>query len=356
MLNETPPSVGAPVLGAGPGLELAAADAFFAEALPVAGSATAAVELARRIGGRLPRPGEGRTLELWQALAALAAADLTAARVVEAHTDALAILDQAGEADTEGRTWGVFAAEAPAVRLDATPLGDSSEYRLTGTKPWCSLAAQLDSALVTAHTGDGHRRLFSVDLRAPGVSVEKGAWFAAGLREVESGPVHFADTPALPVGADEWYLERPGFSWGGAGVAACWYGGAVGVARALLAAAARREPDQIAQSHIGAVDIALGSARRSLEEAAAAIDSGLLSRDESSMLATRVRTTVATAAEEVLTRVGHALGPAPLAFDADHARRVADLTIYLRQHHAERDEASLGRAVVAAEGQGRRQW
>jgi hypothetical protein len=48
----------------------------------------------------------------------------------------------------------------------------------------------------------------------------------------------------------------------------------------------------------------------------------------------------------VLERVGHALGPAPLARDERHARRVADLQLYLRQHHAERDEAALGRAVL----------
>ena len=41
----------------------------------------------------------------------------------------------------------------------------------------------------------------------------------------------------------------------------------------------------------------------------------------------------------------HALGPAPLAFDPDHARRVADLQLYVRQHHAERDEAALGAQV-----------
>lgn len=47
-------------------------------------------------------------------------------------------------------------------------------------------------------------------------------------------------------------------------------------------------------------------------------------------------------------RVGHALGPAPLAFDEDHARRVADLELYVRQHHAERDLAQLGSAVLSA--------
>ncbi|KZX22513.1 hypothetical protein ACH61_00279 [Rathayibacter tanaceti] len=47
-------------------------------------------------------------------------------------------------------------------------------------------------------------------------------------------------------------------------------------------------------------------------------------------------------------RAGRALGPAPLALDAEHSKRVADLTLYVRQHHAERDDAALGRAVLAS--------
>ena len=60
------------------------------------------------------------------------------------------------------------------------------------------------------------------------------------------------------------------------------------------------------------------------------------------MLALRTRGIVARAVDEVLARVGRALGPAPLALEAEHARRVADLQLYVRQHHAERDQASLG--------------
>ena len=56
---------------------------------------------------------------------------------------------------------------------------------------------------------------------------------------------------------------------------------------------------------------------------------------------------LSAAAEEVLRRAGHALGPAPLALDEVHARRVADLAVYLRQHHAERDVARLGELVLA---------
>jgi hypothetical protein len=52
----------------------------------------------------------------------------------------------------------------------------------------------------------------------------------------------------------------------------------------------------------------------------------------------------------VLGRVGHALGAGPLGHDGDHARRVADLTVYLRQHHAERDLEQLGRLVAKGGG------
>ena len=55
---------------------------------------------------------------------------------------------------------------------------------------------------------------------------------------------------------------------------------------------------------------------------------------------------VAAAAERVLHQVAHALGPAPLAFDADHARQVADLELYVRQHHGERDLAALGATLL----------
>jgi hypothetical protein len=60
------------------------------------------------------------------------------------------------------------------------------------------------------------------------------------------------------------------------------------------------------------------------------------------LLALRVRTVVAQAAETVLAHAAHALGPAPLGFDEEHARRVADLQLYIRQHHAEGDLAALG--------------
>ena len=88
-----------------------------------------------------------------------------------------------------------------------------------------------------------------------------GTWVARGLAAVDSGPIDFDGVTATAVGEPGWYLERPGFAWGGLGVAAIWFGGAVGVARRLLASASARPPDQVALMHLGAVDAALHAAR-----------------------------------------------------------------------------------------------
>lgn len=307
------------------------------------------LDLAVTYGHRLPLPGRGATAVRWRLLAEVAAIDLTAARILESHSDALAIMAEAAasgaaDADPPVGSWGVFAAEASGVRLDAAQ--HPSGWRLVGTKPWCSLGGALDHALVTAYVGT-QRRLFAVDLGQPTVSAEPAAgWAARGLRNVPSGPVHFDDTPARPVGVAGWYLRRPGFAWGGLGVAACWFGGAWALSQRLCAAAARRDRDELMSMHVGAVDVAIFSAAASLLAASGAVDSGADGAGE--LLALRVRSVVADAVECTLAHVAHALGPAPLAFDEEYARRVADLEIYVRQHHAERDLATLGALVSGA--------
>jgi alkylation response protein AidB-like acyl-CoA dehydrogenase len=309
-------------------------------------------------------PGTGTTAALWEALATIASVDLGAVRAVEPHLDAVAILAQAPEgalpavASAPECTWGVFAAEGGPFPLTATRTdtgngngtGNGTEagsWTLTGTKPWCSLADRLSAALVTAHLGDGSRALFAVDLSDPGVRTDTGGWFARGLSEIPSGPVEFTAVPAYPVGEAQWYLDRPGFSWGGIGVAACWYGGAVGLARSVFAAARTRDAvDPLLAMHLGAIDEQLQTARRALAEAAELVDHGRISGAFGKQVTHRVRATVALACENILTRVGHALGPAPLAQDDTHSKRVADLQLYIRQHHAEKDQASLGSSLA----------
>ncbi|WAB84641.1 acyl-CoA dehydrogenase [Microcella daejeonensis] len=320
----------------------------------------AALALAERLGAARPAPGRPGTRDLWEALATLGAHDLALARAVEPHLDAVAILDAADPAAVIAGCWGVFAAEGGDDPLIAHHA--DGRWTITGTKPWCSLADRVDRALVTARVADDSvrsgdagsgRRLFAVALAeacgAGTVRAGVGGWVARGLVEIPSGPVRFAGAPATAVGDTDWYTARPGFAWGGIGVAACWYGGAVGVARTVRTAV-RATPDPHGEAHLGAIDEALQSARRALEEAAALAEAGdparPLDRGAVRLLAKRVRATVARAVDEVLVRAGRALGPAPLALDAAHAKRVADLQLYVRQHHAERDLASLGRALA----------
>lgn len=305
------------------------------DALPE--SVVEALDLAQQLG----RDTSRSTRDLWELLATLGAHDLGVARAIEPHLDAVAILSQAGQPIPSGR-WGVFAAEGGDDPLIATD--DGGAWSLVGTKPWCSLADRLDHALVTATTAEGDRRLFAVDLSQPGVEPIDGAWAARGLSEIPSGPVRFTGASGTPVGDPGWYLERPGFAWGGIGVAACWFGGAVGIARTVHAWAAAK-PNPFLLEHLGAIDELLGDARRALAEAAELIDTG---DPDPRLLAKRTRGTVARVCEEVIVRAGHALGPAPLALDARHAKRVSDLQLYVRQHHAERDTASLGEALAAA--------
>ncbi|MBR7741788.1 acyl-CoA dehydrogenase [Phycicoccus sp. BSK3Z-2] len=283
-------------------------------------------------------------------LATLGAGDLGVARTAEPHLDAVAIRAQAGDPDLtavgvdDRSTFGVYAARAPGAGL-ASVSDEAGGWTVTGRKAWCSLAPCVSHALVTVDDGE-RPGLYAVALRDPGVEVEDGRWVSRGLADVTTGPVAFDAVPAVPVGEPGWYLERPGFAWGGIGVAAVWFGGAAAVAGRLLDAADRRTPDQVALAHLGTADRLLHVALLALRGAADDIASGAADGAAGALLAGRVRAVVADAAEEVLRVVGHGLGPGPLTGDEEHARRVADLTVYLRQHHAERDLARLGSLVL----------
>lgn len=343
------------------------------------GDVPALLAAAHQAGRFAPNPGEGQTARLWELLASVAAVDVAAGRILEPHMDAGAILSQAGAADSFTGTWGVFAAEAPGTRLAAVPQSGGEqpngeqgggerggEVHLSGSKPWCSLAQFVDHAVVTAHTQSGGRAAFAVDLRDAGVTCVDPEWTSRGLREIPSGTVHFDRVPAVPLGGDGWYFQRPGFAWGGMGVAACWLGGAVALGRHFKAALirgaqAQREPDQVALASLGEVDRILTSSIQYLARTAELIDGRVKGRAElpeepggsrtsgAWSEALRVRGTVAAAVERVQLLVSQNLGPGPLAFDERYGKCMADLSLYVRQHHALRDDAQLGALTLKGE-------
>lgn len=279
----------------------------------------------------LPLPGGGGTAERWAGLTAFGAVDLAAARLAEGHADAAAILAElTGGQVAPGEYWGVWA----AVPRSLTAHHDHTGWRVSGDRPWCSGAHTLTDALVTAQTPGG-QALFHV--RTADAAPLPGTWAATGMAASDSGTVRFASAPARPVGDPGAYLDRPGFWHGGIGVAAVWLGGARGVARPLFDRA-DHDPHQLA--HLGAVDELLSTGDAVLADAARAVDAEPKAHAE--RLALRVRAAVERVATGVLDHVGRATGAGPLCADAAHGRRVADLTVYLRQSHAERDLARLG--------------
>jgi hypothetical protein len=296
----------------------------------------------------LPLPGSGRTLLRWRTLADLCEVDVVAGRLAEAHTDAVAILAELrGPQARPGQLWGVWAAEAPGATVNAHL--DDDVVSLSGTKAWCSGAGLCSHALVTATTAAGTRGLYAVDLHGPGVHALPSNWRNAGMADSDTRPVQFSGAPATPVGGEGDYLRRPGFWHGAAGVAACWLGAARGVAAPLYRAVADKDArggaDPHAAAHLGAVDAALAAADALLAGTAEQIDNAP-HNDRGEVAARRLRAVVESAVDETIARTARALGPAPLALDAAHARRVADLTMYVRQSHAEKDLAALGKLVA----------
>lgn len=294
-------------------------------------------------GGRLelPHPGGGATWSRWEALAEIGAFDLSVARLSEGHADALAILREAGMEPPPESRLGVWAA-GPLQALRTTNV--SGHWELQGTRRWCSGASVLTHALVTADSPDGPI-LVLIDLDTPGVRPRPGTWPAIGMAGSNTLDVEF-DKVAVPkenqVGPVGFYTGRPGFAIGALGVAAVWWGGAIGVAQALGHIASDGDPHRLA--HRGAVEARLWSLRTVLHEGARRVDAD--PAGDHAVTAAMVRQLVEAGASEVLARTGRATGAEPLGHNRDHAQRVADLTVYLRQHHAESDQAALGRLVA----------
>lgn len=301
---------------------------------------------------RLPLPGEGHTLERWQALAAVARFDLSLAKLYEGHTDALAILaeiDQDGMA-LPGGAWGVWAAEAPGGRT-LIHAGDGATVRLRGAKHWCSGALTGDHALLTAWEGDSALpQLVAVDLDQPGIAIDAGRWQAIGMGGSQSVNVAFDDAMGRRVGRPGDYLRRPGFWHGGAGIAACWYGGALGIASALKTAL-QGAPHSLAADHrlasLGKTDLALAETAAVLRQAAAWIDEHPLL--DAGQVALTARLSAERCAKLVIDEVGKALGASPFCLDEKFARATADLPVFIRQSHGERDFAALGERALQRE-------
>jgi len=293
----------------------------------------------------VPLPAGGRTAERFAALAEIAAIDLSVARLAEGHADAIAILAEAGVDFPEVMgPLGVWAAGTAAVSASRTGTG----WLLRGTKPWCSGALSLRHALVTAAAPDG-ARLFVVDVAAPGVAPDSTSGPAVGMRDSDTLDVamEVAVDATAAVCGPEWYTDRPGFWFGSIGVAACWLGGAIGAVRSAAGSVLASSPDPHQLAALGAAAARCDTLAAAIERAGHWIDDH--PRDparRARVVALGIRNAMEEACLAVAADVGRAGGAGHVTHDVEQARRLADLPVYIRQHHGGRDAAAYACALL----------
>lgn len=291
----------------------------------------------------LPHPGHGKTAERWQFFSAVARGDLSVARLAEGHADARAILHELGrtELSVECSLLGVWAAEPGALMAEPVAGG----WCLKGTKRWCSGSTGLDAAIVTATASDGPR-LFLVPVTAAGLTPRAGSWQPMGMAATRSETIIF-DGVQVPgtsaIGAAGAYVSRPGFGHGGAGVAACWWGGALGVLDGLHREVARGGADAGA---LGASAALLAATGHTLRSAASCIDDAPFDIALADRLAAQVRLAVAHAARAAVDGAIDGLGASGLCQMPSHSSRVADLLVYLSQHRTGPTSRAFGDALL----------
>ena len=303
--------------------------------------------------GQLPLPGTGATLQRWRALASVAQHDLSLAKLYEGHTDALAIIGEIGDfqqVNWQG-AWGVWASESPGGRTVLRSTTDGN-FLVEGIKLWCSGALTAGQALITAWPANSDvPQLVAVRLAQPGISVDTDHWKAVGMASSMSVKVTFDSVPCIRVGEPGAYLTRPGFWQGGAGIAACWLGGATGIANTLQKSLQQSNPSPgcgntsvFKLAALGKVYLTISHTTAILQSSAAWIDKHPAA--DASRVALAARLSAEQCAKTVINEVGQAMGASPFCLDKNFARAVADLPVFIRQSHAEKDFAALGERVA----------
>lgn len=287
----------------------------------------------------LPHPGEGRTAERWRRLAEISRSDVSIARLVEAHVDAVSILHEAGRVATPSALYGVWAAEGSGTPLR---LEGGIHPRLVGVKPFCTGAGLVDRALVTARV-DGGVALVDVDARDAAIRFDAADWVVPAFAATQTATATFDSVEAGDlVGTTGWYLDRVGFWHGACGPATCWAGGVVGLVDRAVELACAKDPEPHRDAHVGALAAIRWELLALLDRAGHEIDAAPTDLVAARVRARSFRHLVDRAAAEAIDRFGRAFGPRPLVSDHDVIRRIAEVQLYVRQCHAERDLEALG--------------
>jgi alkylation response protein AidB-like acyl-CoA dehydrogenase len=280
--------------------------------------------------------------DLVVALEALGRTDVPLSRLTEGHVDALRIHAEAGTTPSAGCLYGVWASRSrgTGIRAGRTDTG----WHLEGTLRFASGAGLLDRALVPVWLDDETSVLLDVPVRD--WPVDDSAWQTSAMRLSHSHTIHLdhhvPDEETTQVGAEGFYLGRPGFFPGGVGVAAVWVGGAARVADLVLRHVGEAPPSPAAQLRLGHLRTELVAAAGAVAAAAGRLDSGGVPPTDGQALATETRAVVGAAVRRLLDQARAIAGAAGLAFDGPLTHAVDDLDLYVRQQSTDGDALYLG--------------
>jgi alkylation response protein AidB-like acyl-CoA dehydrogenase len=282
---------------------------------------------------------------LVSALDQVARVDLCLARLVEGHADALRIIGEAGGRPGPG-LYGVWASRSAGTGLRARPA--PSGWTLDGEMRFASGIGLLDRCLVPASV-DTQQLLFDLDLVASArdIDVDESSWNTVAMDASRSFTVRVATRvePQAQVGGTDFYLSRRGFPVGGLGVAAVWVGGAKQVLDAVIAGLRAFTPTPHQHRRLGEMVQAVWASDLAVSTTAAVVDG--LSAGRAADEVARARTAVVLGCDSVLENAAVVVGPGGLSTSLRLSRAVADLAIYIRQHHVDRTLESLGADAAA---------
>jgi alkylation response protein AidB-like acyl-CoA dehydrogenase len=284
-----------------------------------------------------PFPGLVATLER------LGGVDLCLARLVEGHADAVRIHDQAGSRPREG-VYGVWASRSAGTGVRA--VREDGGWRLRGECRFASGIDIIDRALLPGWVDDRTHLLF--DVAATEVAADRSTWHTPAMDASRSFTVSVDlwASDADVVGPPGFYLDRRGFPVGGLGVAAVWAGGGRSVLEQVVGGLRRFSPTAHQLRRLGVMEQAVRLARTAVDATARTLPD--LSGDRLATETAWARTAVVAACDRVVDEATRIVGPGGLSGGPRLSRTLADLTIYVRQHHVDLALEALGRDALAS--------
>ncbi len=278
--------------------------------------------------------------------------DLSMARLVEGHVDAIQIANRHGTdkqredlaaALARGALLGVWNAPHPQYKLEI------DNGRLHGGKSYASGAGILTHALVTADAGGHDQQLVLLDLEQQEPRIDTTFWHPIGMKPTATHRVSWKGAKVKP---DQWfgragdYEREPWFSAGALRFVAAQAGAISAIADETVAdlRLRGRADHSLQQVRLAKILFAQRSVVSCMEQAAVHIGG-----DTECLLAEVALARVATytVGDEVITLAQQSVGLQGLMDDHPLSSKLTDLMVYLRQPGPDAQTAKVADAFAS---------